>query len=196
MRWVGGWRSTHNSFMDDIVRQALAKWPNVPHCYGWLGLDARGHWYMRDDRTQALGGFACGVAGAKGSKLQHDKLIEFIHRNYACDDAGQWFFQNGPQRVYVELEATPFVWRVGADFSVTAQTGEVARPQRCVVDEYGRVYLEAELGFGLVHTLDVPIAADAVEQGLWVPEQVPTRELPQRFGYIRSPQDHLKSLSK
>ena len=32
--------------MDDIVKQALAKWPNVPHCYGWLGLDARGNWYM------------------------------------------------------------------------------------------------------------------------------------------------------
>ena len=26
--------------MDDIVRQAIAKWPNVPHCYGWLGLVA------------------------------------------------------------------------------------------------------------------------------------------------------------
>ena len=174
--------------MDDIVKQAMAKWPNVPHCYGWLGLDARGHWYMRDDRTQAQGSFASGVAGAKGSKLQHDKLIDFIHRNYACDDAGQWFFQNGPQRVYVELEATPFVWRVGADFSVTAQTGEVARPQRCVVDEHGRVYLDAERGFGLIHTLDVPIAADAVEQGLWVPDTVFTRDLPARFGYVRSPQ--------
>ena len=123
--------------MDDIVRQAMAKWPNVPHCYGWLGLDARGHWFMRDDRTQALGSFASGAAGAKGSRLQHEKLIDFIHRNYAGDDSGQWFFQNGPQRVYVELEATPFVWRVGADFSVTAHTGQPARPQRCVVDEHG-----------------------------------------------------------
>ena len=34
--------------MDDIVKQALAKWPNVPNCYGRLGLDARGNWYMRD----------------------------------------------------------------------------------------------------------------------------------------------------
>ncbi len=41
--------------MDDIVRQAMAKWPNVPHCYGWLGLDERGNWYMRDDRVQAAG---------------------------------------------------------------------------------------------------------------------------------------------
>ena len=46
--------------MDDIVKQALAKWPAVPHCYGWLGIDARGHWYMRDDRVQALGAFAGG----------------------------------------------------------------------------------------------------------------------------------------
>ena len=44
--------------MDDIVKAALAKWPNVPHCHGWLGLDARGQWYMRDDQTQAAGVFA------------------------------------------------------------------------------------------------------------------------------------------
>ena len=23
--------------MDDIVKKAMAKWPDVPHCYGWLG---------------------------------------------------------------------------------------------------------------------------------------------------------------
>ena len=38
--------------MDDIVKAALVKWPNVPHCHGWLGLDARGQWFMRDDRCQ------------------------------------------------------------------------------------------------------------------------------------------------
>jgi len=32
--------------MDEIVDAALKKWPNVPHCYGWLGLDARGAWYL------------------------------------------------------------------------------------------------------------------------------------------------------
>ncbi|HZW22256.1 DUF2946 family protein, partial [Noviherbaspirillum sp.] len=40
--------------MDEIVKQAMAKWPNVPHCYGWLALDARGNWRMRDDRAQKL----------------------------------------------------------------------------------------------------------------------------------------------
>ena len=101
--------------MDDIVRQAMVKWPNVPNAYGWLGLDARGNWYLRDAQAQALGAFASGTPGAKGSMLRHEKLIDFIQRNYAADAEGQWYFQNGPQRVYVELELTPWVWRVQAD---------------------------------------------------------------------------------
>src|SRR6187431_3041293 len=158
--------------MDDIVKQALAKWPNVPHCFGWLGLDARGNWYMRDDRVQAAGPFP----QSKGSLLKHDKLIDFIQRNYECDEQGQWFFQNGPQRVYVELEATPWVWRLGAENSVEAHTGQPARPQRAVLDEQGRLYLETDLGFGLIHTLDVAQAADAIEQGTWVPEEMNASE--------------------
>ena len=175
--------------MDDIVRQAIAKWPNVPHCYGWLGLDARGNWYMRDDQAQAAGAFAGGTAASKGSLLKHDKLIDFIARNYESDPAGLWFFQNGPQRVYVELEATPLVWRVGSapGFSVTAHTGQSARVQRCVLDEHGRLYLDTDIGFGLVHTQDMIQASEAIEQGLWVPVEVVTRDLPQRFLYVRSP---------
>lgn len=177
--------------MDDIVKQAMVKWPNVPHCFGWLGLDARGNWYMRDDRAQALGTFACGLQGAKGSLLKHEKLIDFIHRNYAADAQGQWFFQNGPQRVYVELEATPHVWRVADDGSVASHTGEAARIQRCIVDEHGRVYLECTLAnqvvLGLIHTQDVYQAALAVEQGLWVPMECMASQLPVRFGYVRSP---------
>ncbi|WP_137892467.1 DUF2946 family protein [Ramlibacter sp. 2FC] len=174
--------------MDEIVKQALAKWPNVPHCHGWLGLDARGNWYLRDVGAQSLGGFASGRPGARGALLRHDKLIEFIHRNYAADEAGQWFFQNGPQRVYVELELTPWVWRLAADGSVRAHSGAAARVQRCVLDEQGRVYLETDLGFGLVHTQDVGLAAEAVEQGLWVPQEMPAASLPERFGYVCSPQ--------
>jgi Protein of unknown function (DUF2946) len=174
--------------MDDIVLKAIAKWPNVPDCYGWLGLDARGQWWMRDDRVQALGGFGSGATGAKGSLLSHEKLIDFIHRNYVCDKAGQWFFQNGPQRVYVELQATPYIWRVQADFSLLAHTGLAVRAQRCIVDEHGHVYMEADTGFGLVHTQDVGLAAEAVEQGLWVPQQELASELPARYGYVRSPQ--------
>ncbi len=173
--------------MDDIVKQAMAKWPNVPNCFGWLGLDARGNWYMRDDRVQALGPFADGTPQSKGSMLKHEKLIDFIQRNYETDASGQWFFQNGPQRVYVELEATPLIWRVAKDYSVTSHAGRQARVQRCVVDEHGRVYLEADIGFGLVHTQDMLSASDAVDAGLWVPMQMPAAELPRRFGYVMSP---------
>jgi hypothetical protein len=169
--------------MDDIVRQAMAKWPNVPHCYGWLGLDARGNWYMRDDRTQAAGAFP----QAKGSLLRHEKLVDFIQRNYAHDDDGQWYFQNGPQRVYVELELTPMVWRLGPGDRIAAHTGEVARPRACLVDELGRLYLDCETGFGLVHTQDVAIAAESIERGLWRPDEVRSADLPARFGYVTSP---------
>lgn len=180
--------------MDDIVRQAIAKWPNVPDCHGWLALDARGNWYMRDDQAQAAGPFATpdatGSLVSRGSRLVHEKLIDFIARNYACDASGQWFFQNGPQRVYVELQATPLIWRIDAapTFAVMAHTGQSAHIQRCIVDEQGRMYLQTDLGFGLVHTLDMTHAADAVEQGLWRPEELPARDLPVRFGYVRSPQ--------
>ncbi|MGK6308666.1 DUF2946 family protein [Variovorax sp. DT-64] len=169
--------------MDDIVKQAIAKWPNVPHCHGWLGLDARGNWYLRDDRTQAMGPFPT----AKGSLLKHEKLIDFIQRNYEHDERGQWFFQNGPQRVYVELEAAPWVWRVGEDFSVRSHAGDLVEPSACLVDEQGRLYLTTPLGLGLVHTQDMGFAAEAVERGRWVPENVRAADLPGRYGYVMSP---------
>jgi hypothetical protein len=169
--------------MDDIVRQAIAKWPHVPDCYGWLGLDARGNWFMRDDRTQAAGPFPA----SKGSPLRHEKLIDFIHRNYEADAQGRWYFQNGPQRVFVELESTPLVLRVHASLHVTAHTGREARVQRCLLDEAGHLFLDTDLGLGIVHTQDMTLAADAVERGLWVPQDVSAAELPQRFGFVRSP---------
>jgi len=89
--------------MDEIVKQALAKWPSVPHCYGWLALDARGAFRMRDEATQQ--------ANLPGDIIRHTALLAFIYRNYTHDERGAWFFQNGPQRVYVDLETTPFVAR-------------------------------------------------------------------------------------
>ena len=180
--------------MDDIVKQAMAKWPNVPDCFGWLGLDARGGWYMRDDRAQSLGSFACGVPAAKGSRLQHEKLIAFIERNYGADAKGRWFFQNGPQRVYVELEITPWIWRVQSDYTVHSHTGLQTQCTDCLVDEQGWLYLLTPLGMGLVHTLDVGIAAEALEAGIWTAQTVQRDQLAQRYGYVVSPQS-LQSLS-
>ena len=171
--------------MDEIVKAALKKWPNVPACRGWLALDARGDWYMRDDRVQAAGPFP----RVKGSRIQHDKLREFIERNYARDDDGAWYFQNGPQRVYVELEAAPFVWRIEAqDFALTSHSGQRATLRGTWLDEGGRLFLDTDIGLGLVHTQDMHEAARAVEAGLWAPEPLPYAAMPQRFGFVPSPQ--------
>ena len=106
--------------MDDIVRQAMAKWPNVPNCYGWLALDARGAWRMRDETAQR--------AAAPGDRLTNAALVGFINRNYLADERGCWYFQNGPQRVYVNLEAAPFIARtdpsLGPGLGLTLHTGE------------------------------------------------------------------------
>jgi len=177
--------------MDDLVKQAMQKWPNVPHCYGWLGLDQRGDWYMRDDQTQALGGFT----QAKGSKLQHAKLIEFIQRNYVADDQGQWYFQNGPQRVFVELAAAPFVWRIHDDWSVWSADAKRQQIQHCAVDELGQVYLLSTQGLGLVHTQDVGLAADALYARHWDEKKVHTSELERTYGFVKSPQQRARHIT-
>ncbi|MFT5644406.1 MAG: hypothetical protein ACI83P_001962 [Janthinobacterium sp.] len=102
--------------MDDSVKQAIAKWPSVPACHGWLALDARGHWRMRDERTQNL--------NLAGDKIAHVALMAFIARNYDNDASGCWFFQNGPQRVYVNLEATPYICRSDAQQGFVLHTGQ------------------------------------------------------------------------
>lgn len=169
--------------MDDIVKQALAKWPNVPDCYGWLGLDARGRWFMRDDAAQAAGDFPQN----RGSWLRHEKLIDFIGRNYESDDEGRWFFQNGPQRVYVELECTPWVWQVLPDYRLQSHTGLQTSAGECLLDEEGRLYIASPQGLGLVHSQDMVLAAEAVEQGVWVPRDVMSADLPVQYGFVRSP---------
>ena len=169
--------------MDDIVKQALAKWPNVPDCYGWLGLDARGRWFMRDDAAQAAGDFP----QSRGSWLRHEKLIDFIGRNYESDDEGRWFFQNGPQRVYVELECTPWVWQVLPDYRLQSHTGLQTSAGECLLDEEGRLYIASPQGLGLLHSQDMVLAAEAVEQGVWVPRDVMSADLPVQYGFVRSP---------
>ena len=174
--------------MDDIVQQAMVKWPNVPDCYGWLGLDTRGQWCLRDDAAQAAGPFASGLPGTKGSVLQHEKLLGFIARNYASDALGRWYFQNGPQRVYVELQCTPYIWRVDGQGAVTSHTGVLTDVRACYLDDAGWLYLDTPLGFGLVHTADMERAAEQVERGAWQPLEVQVDALPARFGYVTSPQ--------
>ncbi|MFZ2650015.1 MAG: DUF2946 family protein [Burkholderiaceae bacterium] len=172
--------------MDAIVEAALCKWPNVPHCYAWLGLDGRGDWYLRDERAQAAGGFP----QSKGSRIEHAGLREFIQRNYAHDAAGCWYFQNGPQRVYVELECAPWVWHLAESstgLAVEAHTGRAAQFESACLDESGRLFLATDLGLGLVHSLDMERASRAVERGQWRVTECGFDSLAARFHYVLSP---------
>lgn len=128
--------------MDEIVRQAMAKWPNVPAVYGWLALDRRGNWLL------------------KRETIGNEALNAFISRNYMHDDAGRWFFQNGPQRVFVELDYTPFVYRVtnqvNAPLALTAHTGVAVNALHAAwIDEAGVVILDTDRGIGIVHDQDL-----------------------------------------
>jgi hypothetical protein len=127
--------------MDDIVKQAMNRWPNVPYCYGWLALDRRGQWRMRNEYAQEH--------GLSGDPIRHDALIAFIERNYQHDERGAWFFQNGPQRVFVSLGYTPWVVRFDThDVEPRFQTtsGQPFAPESCHVDEHGNVLLSGRVG--------------------------------------------------
>jgi hypothetical protein len=103
------------------------------------------------------------------------------------DAQGCWYFQNGPQRVYVELEATPFIWRVDEQGAITSSAKQAATLVQVYMDERGWPYLHTSLGFGLVHTQDVASLAQALEILYWPIEEVQASELPARFGYQMSP---------
>ena len=122
--------------MDDIVKQAMAKWPNVPYCYGWLALDARGAWRMRDEAAQR--------AGTPGDRLTNAALVGFIARNYVADERGCWYFQNGPQRVYVNLETTPFIARTDPAQGLVLHTGQpLGAPDEAYLTDAGGIVLRA-----------------------------------------------------
>lgn len=152
----------------------MAKWPHVPHCYGWLGLDGRGQWWMRDAAAQAAGPFAGegAHAGSRGVRLEHEKLLAFIGRNYDHDEEGCWYFQNGPQRVYVELERTPWVWRMEPHGQLVSHTGLPVDIMHWCVDEAGYLLGQSAQGWGVLHSMDMARwvehhAAEAVTEVAW-----------------------------
>lgn len=122
-------RTTTIHWMTDATPTPLPAWPNVPDCHGWLSLDARGRWRL------------------KGERVEHGGLLAFLNANYACDDQGNWLVHNGPQRVYVELEAAPWILRLLPDGTLQTQDGQRARADPPVlVDAAGRVSLGTDLG--------------------------------------------------
>ena len=142
--------------MDDIVKQAMAKWPSVPDCYGWLALDARGAWRMRDERAQLL--------NAPGDKVTQAKLLGFINRNYGVDAHGCWYFQNGPQRVYLNLEATPYIARTDPQQGLVLHTGApFGALERAFLTEHGELLLEGGAVVAQLDDRDIAQLMDALE---------------------------------
>jgi hypothetical protein len=193
--------------MDDIVKQAMAKWPNVPHCYGWLALDARGAWRMRDE--------ACQRAGTPGDRLTNAALVGFIARNYLSDERGCWYFQNGPQRVYINLETTPFIARTDPAHGLVLHTGQPpGAPDEAWLTDTGGIVLRAGQTVAQVDDRDAaqllqafeldgrPAADEDVMAWLeggagelalrWqdrriVVGRLMADEMPDRFGFVRRP---------
>lgn len=202
--------------MDEQVLRSLIKWPNVPHCFGWLALDRRGQWRMRDEFAQAN--------QLAGSIIQHAALNEFISRNYAHDELGRYFFQNGPQRVFITLDATPWIARIIPTESgpqLLTQCATAIKPQGALSDEKGNIYITGlipqsssdqidgpafakieSLSVALLHDHDLELFSEQSQvqedacsfRGSWqwngrnLPiEPIHSAELSKRFHFIKAP---------
>lgn len=170
--------------MDESVLAAVARWPDVPAVYGWLLLDRRGDWRLRagSSDTEAF------------ERIGNRALREFISRNYACDERGCWFFQNGPQRVFARLSYAPRVWRLDAQTlrDHCGRTGE--SPFEAWLDEEGSLVVADPHGVGVLDDRDLARAAEGIHGESISIGRLEARlgtitgsELPQRFGFERDP---------
>ena len=155
--------------MDAAVLQAIARLPQVPRCTGWLALDQRGQWWLRHQQgptvwpRDARGRLDKTEAGP----VLHAGLAAFIGRNYTSDAQGAWYFQNGPQRVDVCLEAAPWIIRLhhhdapGDPWST--HTGLPCAIESIWIHDEGQIWLRTDLGAGLLHSNDMPIFAECLD---------------------------------
>lgn len=182
--------------MDQTVLDAQIRWPDVPAAYGWLSLTARGEWRLHPVGDAQQGGAGVGIS--------NQQILTFIGRNYAAEPAGAWFFQNGPQRVYVRLDASPFIARVDPALGtlITHNGLTITTVDQWLLDETGQLYAQTDLGAARIDDRDLSILAEllftADSQGLLsVLEQYELDQLPgkgfsffdptQRFLALRQP---------
>jgi len=142
--------------MDQNVIDAQIRWPDVPAAFGWLSLDPRGQWRLHEGGTSA--------DGRPGDAIANPQITGFMNRNYTHDDQGRWFFQNGPQRVYVRLDAAALILHYDTrNASFLAHTGEPAgNLTGWVLDDEGRLFAQTALGPGMVIDRDLIGVLDAM----------------------------------
>ena len=150
--------------MDDAVARSIARWPKVPAVYGWLSLDRRGNWRI------------------KGERIGNVALREFIGRNYGADARGCWYFQNGPQRVYVALAYTPFVVRHEGE-RLFDQCGRAIALRRTYLDDEGSVLGLGQYGIALVDDRDLERYAERAD----ALERIERKDVAARFGFVPDP---------
>jgi hypothetical protein len=128
---------------DDSVLRAMRKWPDVPNCVGWLGLDRRGRWLLQ------------------GEPIHHARTIDFFNRHYRADPLGRWYVQNGPQRVFVELAAAPYCVHFATNSQLETHTGLVITSLSSVIaTDLGELYLAGEFGLALLSDRDLSLFVD------------------------------------
>jgi hypothetical protein len=124
--------------VDDSTLSSIAKWPNVPYCYGWLLLDRRGSFRIRNEYAQKN--------QLQGDVIQHAGLCESIKKHICLDEHQQYFYQNGPQRVYITFAYSPYVARILPNqehrWILRNHLDQEITPTRCFLDEKGNVLLE------------------------------------------------------
>ena len=124
--------------MDEVVKKAMAKWPDVPFAYGWLALDARGRWLL------------------KGDPITNPAVVAFIGRNYTVDARGRWYFQNGPQRVFVTLAVAPWILSIDGDGNLVTHVGTPAGAvHEAWIDDAGRILFVTDAGPGALVDRDL-----------------------------------------
>lgn len=145
--------------MDQSVLDALARWPDVPAVYGWLSLSARGKWRLHPDGHAVQGGL--------GESIENKQISRFIDRNYTHDAQGQWFFQNGPQRVFVRIDSAPLVVSVDdASGTLTSHNGlPIDKVEYWLIDAGGRLFFKSSLGAGEIVDKDLARLADSLLTG-------------------------------
>jgi hypothetical protein len=157
--------------VDDIVARSMAKWPDVPDVYGWLSLDRRGNWLIRG--MSATPSF---------EKIGNRALREFISRNYQADARGCWYFQNGPQRVFVSLAYTPLVIRFEGE-ALVDHCGRPFLPAQAYLDDEGSVLMLGPAGAGLLDDRDL---ARYAERAAGLPG-ISRRAVAERFCFVADP---------